>query len=955
MANAIRMLIECAITMSAVALLLLALTPLLSKRYSARSLYLAWMIVLIGFLIPFRPQLAPAAIQVPVQMVETRPARRQGPTIYEEAPVPQSGEGAPEAQADPLPSGAGVAAAQTEQAASSDASLSITPAQGIAAVWLLGALVTLLCRLHAHLRFTRMVRRWSRPVKDPALLQAFDRARTEVGIRAPVQLRTCRPIDSPMLVGLFRPKVLLPEASIAADEAALILRHELVHLRHGDLWGRLLLLITSTVHWFNPLMIPIAKATTFHCEAACDGAVMHGMGLEERHYYGETILAMIRRKPGLGTALSTQYNGGLRTIKRRILNILDTRLKKMGTVVVSGLLVVVLSTGMAFALQSDEERQLILSLLEGNGEPTYAEQDRDAYQRYARQNAALYALMERYGYVAAAEAGTAMERTIPYNLALGMEAEEVDRLLESPQSTEAEALAQLLDAQLLEQTDEVPGYVVEYLDALIETIGFEALPIRRYRTAVAHYPKGYTARVIQASGMEPNESGIYPVLYLYLLESQETQALSVGSFYGYLGRSTRNGTPLRAEQKEAVRERAVAFCETHGQMFAQTHEVVFVSDDGYHIDGYEPYALAWVFDYSVPGSAEDPYELTYFQEDHGQNIGGYLVAIGLESGNIYEYYPMAETEFLALVLTCADWEAKNRDKLPIASSELMWQTVGPALESHLTRMQGQYAEALSSKDRTMLKHMRDLPLGEYLPVDSDWPALLMDLGACDSAEALARILNKPYQGITAAEKGMIQRAEAEALAKAVFAEVGYAQVRDVAALVSGDVWVVYGEDEGEAGANAASYLNIQLDGDGRLNAFWAAGPWMMIRIPMEDAQRALLTETALRVVNEYSDAGVVVDATDITVSDWYCAGGDRGGEPYGYAFVQTGMEDAWDMATETDIAVPSGYMAMIGVETGRLYELYPASQLGYESRLAFDAQEMGLQEPMGSPQHSAGV
>jgi len=42
--------------MSIVALLYLILTPLIKQRYSEKGCYYGWLIILIGLIIPFRPQ-----------------------------------------------------------------------------------------------------------------------------------------------------------------------------------------------------------------------------------------------------------------------------------------------------------------------------------------------------------------------------------------------------------------------------------------------------------------------------------------------------------------------------------------------------------------------------------------------------------------------------------------------------------------------------------------------------------------------------------------------------------------------------------------------------------------------------------------------------------------------------------------------------------------------------------
>ena len=59
-------LLTCSFTMSALALCFIAVTPLLAKRYTAKSYYYAWLIIVIGLIIPFRPQFDHALVKVDV-------------------------------------------------------------------------------------------------------------------------------------------------------------------------------------------------------------------------------------------------------------------------------------------------------------------------------------------------------------------------------------------------------------------------------------------------------------------------------------------------------------------------------------------------------------------------------------------------------------------------------------------------------------------------------------------------------------------------------------------------------------------------------------------------------------------------------------------------------------------------------------------------------------------------
>ncbi len=68
-------LLTCSVTMSAIALIHITVSPLLSKYCSAKSRYYAWLIVVIGLLIPFRPGFDSAVVEIsiPAETVNTAP------------------------------------------------------------------------------------------------------------------------------------------------------------------------------------------------------------------------------------------------------------------------------------------------------------------------------------------------------------------------------------------------------------------------------------------------------------------------------------------------------------------------------------------------------------------------------------------------------------------------------------------------------------------------------------------------------------------------------------------------------------------------------------------------------------------------------------------------------------------------------------------------------------------
>jgi beta-lactamase regulating signal transducer with metallopeptidase domain len=54
--NFIITLLICSVAMSGIGLLYMACTPFLAKRFCEKGRYYAWLIIIIGLIIPFRPQ-----------------------------------------------------------------------------------------------------------------------------------------------------------------------------------------------------------------------------------------------------------------------------------------------------------------------------------------------------------------------------------------------------------------------------------------------------------------------------------------------------------------------------------------------------------------------------------------------------------------------------------------------------------------------------------------------------------------------------------------------------------------------------------------------------------------------------------------------------------------------------------------------------------------------------------
>ena len=96
----------------------------------------------------------------------------------------------------------------------------------------------------------------------------------------------------PAVSGVLRPRILLPadfEQRYSAQEQALVLQHERLHVRRGDLLANALAALLRCVFWFNPLLHFALRRFRLDQELACDEWVI-ARNPRARRPYGEAML-----------------------------------------------------------------------------------------------------------------------------------------------------------------------------------------------------------------------------------------------------------------------------------------------------------------------------------------------------------------------------------------------------------------------------------------------------------------------------------------------------------------------------------------------------------------------------------------------------------------------------------------------------------------------------------------
>ncbi len=278
---------------TALALFLEVCRPLTKKVFSASWHYYMWLAVLLIMMVPLRITLPEPMVQKSTsEQAMFLPQAEQGTGEFvilddDEPPVVQNLVEAVERQ---------------------QGRIEETIMPFLFGSWLMIAVFLLFIRIVSYLLLLRNIRKNSVLVDCPQIRDYTKRC---------VQVRVSNSLCSPLLLGVFRPTLLLPGKELFPEQLHYVLAHECVHLQRQDVLYKWFLTLVKCIHWFNPVMYWIAGRVNLDCELSCDRAVVRGNGENETKAYAETILALLSGSNTRQIPLTTGMTGKKKALKQR--------------------------------------------------------------------------------------------------------------------------------------------------------------------------------------------------------------------------------------------------------------------------------------------------------------------------------------------------------------------------------------------------------------------------------------------------------------------------------------------------------------------------------------------------------------------------------------------------------------------------------------------------------------
>lgn len=290
---------------STLILLLFALKPLIRHRLPKSIQYFLWLVTLAALLVPVSKLIAIPEAPSNIILAPIHTVVEQNNVIVEE-------------EANTLPQTNTNTDPQTDTTDMPAVKPAMNPVLTATTVfvmtYMLIVLVVLSYNILSYIRFTKKVRRHRTRARMDELYKHVGLCGDAI---APRLYRSAL-ATTPMLIGIFKPEIILPDREYTETQIQYILKHELIHLRRRDVIFKWLSAFACALHWFNPLVWLGRREIDRVCELSCDEAMIRNLDQAGKRSYGETLISVAAVNKAPRTVLSTTMCEEKEALKERL-------------------------------------------------------------------------------------------------------------------------------------------------------------------------------------------------------------------------------------------------------------------------------------------------------------------------------------------------------------------------------------------------------------------------------------------------------------------------------------------------------------------------------------------------------------------------------------------------------------------------------------------------------------
>lgn len=213
-------------------------------------------------------------------------------------------------------------------------------------IWIITASIIVLYKIFLHFKYRNIILDLSHYIEESDLknrrfiINKFDELTRDMKIKNVIKLKISEEVSVPMGIGILNRYIILPDKQYEEKEITWILKHELMHYKKNDIYYKILLMIITSIYWFNPLVYIMNRCINEDCELACDENVVEDCTFEEKQNYALTLINSLKynQKYFLKCNFVTKL-GNNKKIKRRFEEMFNKRGKKGMAVFIAALII----------------------------------------------------------------------------------------------------------------------------------------------------------------------------------------------------------------------------------------------------------------------------------------------------------------------------------------------------------------------------------------------------------------------------------------------------------------------------------------------------------------------------------------------------------------------------------------------------------------------------------------
>lgn len=332
----IKILLSLSVSGTLLLLIILGLKQLYKNKFSRRWQYYIWIIVALRFLLPFTPNTT--IVGSLFESFDTTVITNESPTS-QNAPVSVNTDNN---KAEPIQVNGNITNTPTTHKTFSLFAC-------LLCVWAALALVLFVRKITVYQGFIQYIKAGNTEVSDIKILNLLSDCIEKLNIKTNVELSYNPLIASPMLIGFFRPRIVLPVSELEDKELSYIFVHELIHYKQWDMFYKWLIQIVVCVHWFNPFVYLLEREVNKSCELSCDEKVISVLDDKARREYGDTLISFLKSNKLYKNSLaSVTLTEGAEQLKERLGAIMSFKSKTKTIQILTSVLTLCILFGAAF-------------------------------------------------------------------------------------------------------------------------------------------------------------------------------------------------------------------------------------------------------------------------------------------------------------------------------------------------------------------------------------------------------------------------------------------------------------------------------------------------------------------------------------------------------------------------------------------------------------------------------